>query len=103
VVGVGESIGTVYPMLGEGIIPSLQCAELLLENLDNLVAYERAVLRRFSIYDRIFGFVRSKLDNTFTLASQLRNIFSLFFHMKFNEARYGLEIKLRDVLKVVLK
>ena len=28
VVGCGESIGTVFPLLGEGIIPSLQCAQL---------------------------------------------------------------------------
>jgi flavin-dependent dehydrogenase len=103
VVGVGESIGTVYPMLGEGIIPSLQCAELLLENFDDLSAYERAVLKKFSIYDRVFGFIRSKLNNTFTLTSQLRNILSLFFHLKFNEARYGLEIRLRDVFKVVIR
>jgi len=102
VVGVGESIGTVYPMLGEGIVPSLQCAELLLENLDNSSAYEQAVLRKFSIYDKVFNFIYSKIDNTFTLSSQLKNILSLFFHMKFNESRYGLEIRLRDVLKVVI-
>jgi flavin-dependent dehydrogenase len=28
VVGVGESIGTVYPLLGEGIIPSMMCADI---------------------------------------------------------------------------
>lgn len=101
VVGVGESIGTVYPMLGEGIIPSLQCADLLLENFNDPAAYERAVLRKFSIYDKVFSFIRSRLDNRFSLTSQLRNILSIFFHMKLNEDRYGLLIRLRDVLKVV--
>ncbi len=28
VVGVGESIGTVYALLGEGIIPSMQCVDI---------------------------------------------------------------------------
>ena len=102
VIGVGESIGTVYPMLGEGIIPSLQCAELMLENLNDPLSYERAVLGTFSIYDKVFNFIRSKLNNTFKLTSQLGNILSLFLHMKFNEARYGLKIRLRDVLKVVI-
>ncbi|MEM1995404.1 MAG: NAD(P)/FAD-dependent oxidoreductase [Nitrososphaerales archaeon] len=102
VVGVGESIGTVYPMLGEGIIPSLQCAELLIDNLGNLDAYEKAVLRKFSIYSKVFSFIYSKLNNTFNLTSQLRNILSIFLHMKFNEARYGLQIRLKDVLKVVV-
>jgi len=33
VVGVGESIGTVYPILGEGIIPSMMCADIFVKNL----------------------------------------------------------------------
>src|ERR687883_1211224 len=31
-VGVGESIGTVYPLLGEGIIPATWCAELFVQH-----------------------------------------------------------------------
>lgn len=34
IIGVGESIGCVFPMLGEGIIPSLICCDLFLEVLD---------------------------------------------------------------------
>ena len=34
VIGVGESIGCVFPMLGEGIIPSLLCCDLFLETLE---------------------------------------------------------------------
>ncbi len=102
VVGVGESIGTVYPMLGEGIIPSLQCAELLIGNLNDLPSYEKAVLRKFSVYNKVFSFIYSKINNTFNLTSQLKNILLIFLHMKFNEARYGLQIRLKDVLKVVI-
>ncbi|MEM4237783.1 MAG: NAD(P)/FAD-dependent oxidoreductase, partial [Candidatus Nitrosocaldaceae archaeon] len=36
VVGVGESIGTVFALLGEGIIPSTTCADLLINNINNL-------------------------------------------------------------------
>lgn len=102
VVGVGESIGTVYPMLGEGIIPSLQCADILIDNLYDLNSYEKAVLKKFSIYDSVFSFIHSKLTNTFNIASQFKNILSIFLHMRFNEARYGLEIRFKDVLKVVV-
>ena len=43
VVGVGESIGTVYALLGEGIIPSMQCVDIFLENMHDFKAYEKAV------------------------------------------------------------
>ncbi|MFB5646397.1 MAG: NAD(P)/FAD-dependent oxidoreductase, partial [Nitrosopumilaceae archaeon] len=39
VVGVGESIGTVYPLLGEGIIPSMMCADIFVKNLGNNEQY----------------------------------------------------------------
>ena len=43
VVGVGESIGTVYALLGEGIIPSMQCVDIFLENMHDFKAYEKAI------------------------------------------------------------
>ena len=48
VVGVGESIGTVAPFTGEGIAPSLECAKLLADRLDDPGGYARAVLSRFA-------------------------------------------------------
>lgn len=47
VIGVGESIGTVGPFTGEGILPSMECARLLAESLDDPQGYTRAVLARF--------------------------------------------------------
>lgn len=59
VVGVGESVGTVMPVAGEGIQWSLKCAELLFENLKqgmDLARYEASVLRQFkdfTVYDAL--------------------------------------------------
>ncbi|NLX49963.1 MAG: hypothetical protein GXY82_08890 [Methanospirillum sp.] len=47
VVGAGESIGTVGPFTGEGILPSLECARLLADRLGDPEGYTRAVLARF--------------------------------------------------------
>lgn len=47
VVGVGESIGTVAPFTGEGIVFSLECARILAERLRDPAGYTRAVLARF--------------------------------------------------------
>lgn len=46
--GVGEAIGCVYPLLGDGIVPALRSVRLLLDSWDDPEAYRRAVLSTFS-------------------------------------------------------
>jgi flavin-dependent dehydrogenase len=46
--GVGEAIGCVSPLVGEGIIPGLKSARLLLANWENPQAYQHAILKEFS-------------------------------------------------------
>lgn len=48
VVGVGESIGTVGPFTGEGIVPSMECARILAATLDDPGRYTGQVLSRFA-------------------------------------------------------
>jgi len=45
--GVGEAIGCVGPLAGDGIVPGLESARLLLEWWDDPEGYTRAVLREF--------------------------------------------------------
>ncbi len=46
--GVGEAIGCVSPLVGEGIISGLKSARLLLANWEDPSAYQRAILKEFS-------------------------------------------------------
>ena len=101
VVGVGESIGTVYPMLGEGIIPSMQCANLLLEHMQDPEGYTNAVLEKYDVYAKVYRFIKAKLDGNFSLLKYWPTLLSIFIHMKRNETRYGLEIKLLDIFKIM--
>ena len=101
VVGVGESIGTVYPLLGEGIIPSLQCASLFKDYIEKMDAYRAQVLQHYRIYETVYKFIKAKIDGRFDIKAQFFGLMSMFFHMKFNEKRYGLEIRLADMLKVL--
>jgi flavin-dependent dehydrogenase len=48
VVGVGESIGTVSPFTGEGIIYSLECARILADSWPDFGGYSKKVLSRFA-------------------------------------------------------
>jgi len=45
--GVGEAIGCVAPLAGDGIVPGLKSARLLLEWWDDPEGYTRAVLQEF--------------------------------------------------------
>ncbi len=45
---MGEAIGCVAPLVGEGIIPGLKSARLLLANWEDPDAYQRAILKEFS-------------------------------------------------------
>jgi flavin-dependent dehydrogenase len=47
IVGVGESIGTVSPFTGEGIVYSLECARILADSWLHPEDYTRSVLARF--------------------------------------------------------
>lgn len=102
VVGVGESIGTVYPMLGEGIIPSLQCAELLLENLQDMPRYRERVLETFKIYNLVYKLVKSKIAGTFRVSTQFPSLWSIYRYMKKREDRFGMHIRMKKILKIVL-
>lgn len=103
VVGVGESIGTVYPLLGEGIIPSMQCASIFAENIEDMEAYTNAVLKHFSIYTNVYNFIRAKLFNKFNIVKMFPTLLSVFLYMKKSQTRYGLEVRLSDFFKIVTK
>lgn len=45
--GVGEAIGCVAPLAGDGIVPGMACARLLVERWDDPAAYTRAVFKEF--------------------------------------------------------
>lgn len=47
IIGTGESIGTVSPFTGEGIVFSLECARILADSWPDPDAYTRAVMARF--------------------------------------------------------
>jgi len=100
VVGVGESIGTVYALLGEGIIPSTICADLFVDNVSDLQRYRKLVLEKFKIYHAVFNFVRNKINNEFSMMKHLPDLIKIYMYMKKRENRFGMEIKMADMIKV---
>jgi len=100
VVGVGESIGTVYPLLGEGIIPSMVCVDIFIKNINDRENYRKEVLKYFEVYGKVFKFLRSKQEGEFSLMKQFPDLLSIFRYMKKNDDRFGMEIHMRDLMKI---
>ncbi len=108
VIGVGESIGCVFPMLGEGIIPSLICCDLFLEVLDkskdgkfDTKQYRKKVLDRFDYYDDVYRVVRLKMDGKLSTVRHVNLLMSMYRHMKKEEKRFGFEVSLEKMTRMV--
>ncbi|HZW55018.1 MAG TPA: NAD(P)/FAD-dependent oxidoreductase [Nitrososphaerales archaeon] len=102
VVGCGESIGTVFPLLGEGIIPSLQCAQLLCDNLHDMEAYRKAVLKKFEYFNYVYDLIKLKFAGKFNMVRHLPLMLKTYREMKKMEDRFGLEVRMNDFKEIVV-
>jgi len=108
VIGVGESIGCVFPMLGEGIIPSLICCDIFLQVLDvskanifDFEQYRKNVLKRFDYYDDVYRIIRLKMQNKLNMVRHIRLMMSMYRNMKKEESRFGFEVNLDKMTRIV--
>ena len=101
VVGVGESIGTIFPILGEGIIPSLQCANIFLETLPDFKKYRRRVLDEFSAFYDVYRLVKLKIEGNFSFVKHSNLLLKTYRYMKAREDRFGLTIRSRDMYQIL--
>jgi flavin-dependent dehydrogenase len=92
-IGVGESIGTAFSLLGEGIIPALECSELLVKNIDDLERYRRKVLKKFAFYETAYSFLVPVFMGQIELLEQANLSQAVLSHMLANQARYGIEMQ----------
>jgi flavin-dependent dehydrogenase len=110
IIGIGESIGTVFPMLGEGIIPSLLCCEIFLniieENKDNSnkfskEEYRKRVLKKFHYYHDVYRIIRLKMDGNLSTVKHFNLLLSMYKNMKKEEKRFGFEISFEKMRRLV--
>ncbi|MBN1195445.1 MAG: hypothetical protein JXA08_08910 [Methanomicrobiaceae archaeon] len=95
VIGVGESIGTVSPFTGEGIVYSLECARILADSWPDIEKYAHTVLARFAWMKK----ERETLDYLFSPKS--RNGPRLRDRWRFyrNARRSGIRLPLTEAFK----
>jgi len=105
VIGVGESIGTVFPLLGEGITPSLQSAEilyrLLTEGEFSEESYRHELHRKLGYYDDVYKVLRLKMEERFSMLRHSRLLYRIYKHMKREEDRYGFEVSMDKFVNLI--
>jgi flavin-dependent dehydrogenase len=92
--GVGEAIGCVAPLAGDGIVPGLRSAQLLVKWWDDPLRYQRAVLREFR-WMREERKVVDKLRRNEAL--RLKDAWVL----KKNSERMGMEVRVKEANKLL--
>ncbi len=78
----------------------MMCADIFVKNIGNNEKYEKEVLEYFKIYGKVFNFVRKKIHKDFSIFKSLSDVLAIFRYMKKNEERFGMEIHMRDLMKV---
>lgn len=92
--GVGESIGTVSPVTGEGIAHAMRCADLYLEHERDPAAYSDAVVREFSWMARERRIVERMMAGGWPSLADVRLL-------KQNAARMGIHVGVLDAVPVL--
>ena len=99
-IGVGESIGTVYALLGEGIIPSTICAQIFVDNLYDKERYFSQVLSTFKIYTSVYNFIKKRISQNFNILKDFVELLKIYKYMKKSEDRFGMEINMLNLFKL---
>ena len=92
--GVGEAIGCVSPLSGEGIIPGLKSARLLLANWDDAEDYQLGILKQFEWMKK----ERSVVEKTMQ-GKRIGLIDAQI--LKNSTKRLGVNFKLNQALKIL--
>ena len=96
VVGIGESIGAVAPIVADGNLYAMQTAEMLLENWDDLEGYSEKVLSRYDWMRK----ERSALEKM--MAGKMPSL-SEALTMKRHSNMVGVEMNTGHVIKLFRK
>jgi flavin-dependent dehydrogenase len=95
IIGVGESIGTVSPFTGEGIVYSLECAKMLADSWLNPEEYTKSVLARFSWMKRERETINYLLSSEGKSGPRLRDRWRFFC----NAHRSGIGLPMLEAFK----
>jgi flavin-dependent dehydrogenase len=95
IVGIGESIGTVSPFTGEGMVYSLECARIFADSWPDYEGYTRSVLDRFAWMKKERETLDYLLSRKGKSGPRLRDRWRFFR----NARRSGIELPMLEAFK----
>ena len=102
IIGTGESIGTVSPITGEGIIPSLVSAEILVRCLKEAadveelkVLYGKRIRDRFAAYTGLFDLLTASRNGKLLTLGNIRNA----RYAKADFEGFGIDLKIWKIIR----
>ncbi|PYB68047.1 hypothetical protein DMB44_05975 [Thermoplasma sp. Kam2015] len=105
IIGIGEAIGTVSPLTGEGIIPSIESAELLYRSISeggtlNEIEdrYVRSLKKNFSAYYALSEFVSRVQRGMLVNFSNIRYLPLISRDLR----HFGIDFSLSKALKAII-
>ena len=94
IIGVGEAIGCVSPLVGDGIVHGMRSVRILLDNWDDPEGYTEKILREFSWLDR----ERKVVDKL--AGSRSLSVFDARVLLENSRRRMGMRMGVFDVFRM---
>ena len=100
-VGIGESVGTVFPLVGEGVLPSMISAKILYDSGLDYQSYSVKLKKAFEPYDAAYKLIVNKMKRTGGFFENLGLMFSTLRYIKGNSRIVGMKVGVSDIFKVL--
>jgi hypothetical protein len=68
--------------------------------MHDMQAYREAVLGKFRMYSLVFKFIQLKIAGKFSMVKHGMDMLKIYQHMKSEEERYGMDVRMADMLKI---
>ena len=100
-VAVGEAAGAVYPLLGEGILPSMISAKILYDNDLNVRKYIADLKNYFLPYKKAYDYLTRKMKGQGNAFSDAISVFNIIRDaIEFKDV-LGVDLKISYVFKIL--
>ena len=94
IIGVGEAVGCVSPLVGDGIVPGLRSVRILLDNWDDPEGYTEKLLREFGWLDKERKVVEKMAE------SRPLSILDAYVLLENSRRRMGIRMGVLDVFRM---
>ena len=68
--------------------------------MHDLDTYRESVIKKFEIYVLVYKFIQLKITRKFNIMKHWSDLLRIYKHMKNEEDRYGMVVRIADMMKI---